>query len=894
MSPRHLASGSNLKSPSNTLDAHHVRKKYATAPQTTRTEQYSSYSFYDLPPSAKVLRATGNHNHTCTIHGRGRATTADPSAPVMPLTAPTHFYGLPTPPGVIRATSVGSSGATRRYTSRRSPRESLEEAFYDCQETSLGFLTPSLNQSHSGPPSRDDDDPTEDAVRFLCCYIPKIHLPQLQPIPCWGFSLAKGEPMTVGGSSHVTHAELPPRVWRKKSASVANDETMRYVGITEPAPTTAISSASMIRGDKVESFGRSNSTVTVCRNALFTRGRRTGTVSEMAINRNSQGNVRHQMKPPTIVTLQRAIADLNTLVHPRIHAFSADMNNSAILRVYRRSIRSMALPAECLTTSEEIRSLKSLIKSKFFSSTPKQTALVKKSKSSSGLGWREGVKKSTSESVVWFGAPHKTLQPRGSLSVSKVHTAPRSIVSRERRRYFMSQISQGTSVISMLMKGKSIQEMVWGDDGKPQNLFSSTWSLATSLAQGDLATWSRRSYRRDLSPAPIKDKAPYGGGTAITGIKRTFKTVWEHRSEMASETPYDINKSLALSEVRIPSYVTQQFSICTPKPISDGVWLPPISIFDAPLMEIPAANLSPSLLDSSCTDMKDYHAVLNPQPKHPLLESPVVDASGKPALTTPVAISQPSPPPWGNFTHSLVRVPVGSRTKPSLWSSDVAASGQMTATRGSKESTAENTPRLWKRSSARRLRSALGMGSGESWRRVAGVENIKDAETMMGTADDRAPWGTETLDDVSIISEDVESDSSSRRGARSLGGKRGLLRRISQKAGRARKKFIAVREEKYREGTEDGKYREGGTESDCPSEKTVDQRGTLEEKSKYDELEDWVCGLSEAMPILRPHSSKNYISLYGGSRATDLKIGDNQPLKLEGKSRRSVSITTIV
>ncbi|KAL5354539.1 hypothetical protein ACLOAV_000628 [Pseudogymnoascus australis] len=852
-------------------------------------------TLYELHPSAKVLRARSDHNDTCTTHGRRRAATSNPPAHTVPLIAPTQFYGPPIPPGLARATSIGSSGATRRYTSRRPTRESLEEALYDWQETSVGFLTPSLNQSHSDPPSRADDDPTEDAIRFLCCYIQKIHIPQLRPASCLGFSLAKGEPMIVGASSCVTRADLPARAWRKKSTSVANDEAMRHVRNRKPVHTTVTSSTSMIQDNKVGSLGRSNSTITVCRSALFSRGRRTGTLSEISIKRNSQGSTRHQIELPTIVTLRRAIAVLNTLSQPRIHAFTVDMNNSAMLREYRRSIRSMASPAEYLITSEEIRSLKSQIRSRFITSTPKQTTLVKKKRSSSGLGWKERVKRPSSGSVVWFGAPRKTLQHRAALSVSNVQTASRSILNRERREHFKSHIAQRTTVISMLMEGRSIHEMIWDGDSKPQNLFSSC-SLATSLAQVDLAAWSRSSYRRDAKPGSTEDKSSYSSGTAITDIKRTFKAVWEHRSEKASEMPYDINRSLSLSEVRIPSYVTQQFSICTPKPISDGVWLPPISTFNTPLIEIPAANLRPSVLDSGPAEVldpdptdsiwRDYQVVLNPKPKHPLLGSQVVNATGNPALAAPVTISQPRSSLWGQSTQSLVRVPVGSRTKPSLWRSDVAASGRMTATRGGKDSTADNSPRLWKRSSARRLRSALGMGSGESWRRVAGVENIKDAETMIGTADDRAPWGAETLDNVSIISEDVESDSSSKRGARSLRGKRGLLRRISKGAEHV--------PEKVRKRVEDRKYKYRGTESDCTSEKTVDQRRTLEEKSKYDELEDWASGLSEAAPVLRPHSSRNYTNLYGGSRTTEVKVGNNRPLKLDGGSRRSVSITTIV
>ncbi|ELR10314.1 hypothetical protein GMDG_04697 [Pseudogymnoascus destructans 20631-21] len=729
---------------------------------------------------------------------------------------------LPTPPGVVGATSIGAAEAIRQHNSRWYARESLEEAFYDCPETSVGFLTPSLNQSHSDPPSRDDDDPTEDTIRIFCCYLPKIHLPQLQGIPCLGFSLAKGRPIIVSASSHAAPVELPPRAWRKKSASVANDEAIPSLGNSKPVTTMVKRSMSFIRGTKVGSLGRSDGTITVCRNALFSRGRRTDTVSEMAIKRNTQGNIRHQMELPTIVTLRRAIAVLNTLAQPRMGHFSADMTDSAMLREYRRSIRSMALPDEYLITSEEIRSLKNQMKSRFIEPVPKQTTLLKKKRSLVGLGWKGRIKKSSSGSVVWFGAPRKNLQSRAALSISNTYTESVSVLNRGRRSHFVSHIAQRTSIIPMLMTGKSIYELVWENDGKPQNLFSSTWSLATILAQVDLATWSRNSYRQEPDPAPIEDRASYDGGTAITGIKRTFKTTWEHHSEKASDVPYDIDKSLSLSEVNIPSYVTQQFSICTPKPIADGVWLPPISTFEAPLIEIPDANLHTSALDSGPTDSiwKHYHVSLNTQSLHPLL--------GKQGLAAAVTTSQPKPSLWGHSTQSLVRVPVGSWPKPSLWSSDVAVSGQMNVTCGGRESTAENTARLWKRASARRLRSTLGMGSGESWRRVVGVENIKDAEI-----DSALLSVAETLDDVSIISEDVESDGSWKRDAISRKGKRRLLRRISQRAGRTRQKLIAAREEKARQETEDEKDKGGVAEGDYPSEKAVDQRGTLEEKSKY-------------------------------------------------------------
>lgn len=883
------ASGSNTSPPYRKLDTNNATKQHGIATQTARTKQSRPSTLHDLPLSANVLRAMSNHNHTCAIHGRRRASVSDPPALTIPLTASTRSRRLPTPPGVVGATSIGAAKATRQYNSRRSPRESLEEAFYDCQETSVGFLTPSLNQSHSDPPSRDDDDPTGDMIRILCCYLPKIHLPRIQPIPCLGFSIAKGEPMVPNTSSHAARADLPPRARRKKSASVANDEAMHSAGNTKPVTAMVKRSMSFIRGTKIGSLGRSDSTITVRRNALFSRGRRTDTVSEMAIKPNIQGNIRHQMEIPTIVTLRRAIAVLNTLTQPGTHPFSADMSDSdsAMLREYRRSIRSMASPAEYLITSEEIRSLRNQIMSRFIEPDPKQTTtLVKKKRSLVGLGWKGRIKKSSSGSVVWFGAPHKNLQSRVALSVSNIHTASVSVLNRG-RNHFMSHISQRTSIIPMLMPGKSIHEIVWENDGKSQNLFSSTWSLATILPHVDLATWSRSPYLREPDPAPIEDKASYCGGTAIVGINRTFKTVWEHPSEEVSDTPYDIDKSLSLSEVRIPSYVTQQFSICIPKPISDGIWLPPISTFKAPLIEIPAANLRNSTLDPNATDSiwKGYHVSLNTQSKHPLL--------GKQGLAAPVTISQPKPSLWGNSTRSLVRVPVGSRPKPSLWSSDVAASGQMTVTRDGKESTADNTPRLWKRASARRLRSALGMGSGESWRRVMGVENIKDAEidgALSSAIDDRAPWGAETLDDVSIISEDSESDGSWKRDAISRKGKKRLLRRISQRAGRARQKLIAAREEKARQHR---KEKEGVAEGDYPSEKTLDQRGKLGEKSKHEELEEWMRSL-EAAPVLRPHSSRNYMNLYGSSRATDRKVGDGRALKLEGGSRRSVSITTIV
>ncbi|KFY00716.1 hypothetical protein V490_01233 [Pseudogymnoascus sp. VKM F-3557] len=884
-----------MESPPSRSDSSHAWKQHRSFSQTTRTQQCSPSTLHELPPTVNVPRAT--MRHSCPAHGPKRAATSVSSVPIIPLTVATPPRELPIPPGVVRATSIGSFRATCQHKSRRSARESLEDTFYDCQENSIGFLTPSLDQSHSDPRSRDDDDPSEDRIRLLCCYLPRINLPQFRLVPCLEFLLAKDEPVIIGANSHATHANLPPRAWRKKSASVANDEAMRSVQKAKSISTIMASSTSMVQGKKLESLGRSDSTITVCRNALFSRGRRTASVSAISVKRSSKVYTRHHVELPTIVTLRRAIAVLNTLTQPSIHAFSADMNNSAILREYRRSIRSMALPTEYLITFEEIKSLKSQIQSKFIEPTPKQTALVKKRRSLVGIGRRARVKKSSSGSVVWFGAPNKNLQSRAPLPISNAQTSPGSILSHRQKGHFMSHVSQRTSIISMLMTGKGIHEMIFEDNSKAQNLFSSTWNLANSLAQADVATGSRNSHRKNPDPAPIdySDSASYGGGTAITSVKRTFKTIWEHHSEKSSDTPYDINKSLTLSEVKIPSYVTQQFSICTPKPISDGVWLPPISTFNAPFIEIPADNLRPSVLDpgpSNSSWRENHEVTLHPKPKHPLLGSPVLNVSEKPlALMAPGIVSQSKPSAWGNSTHSLVRVPVGSRPKPSLWSSDVAASGQMTAVRRGKEPAVDNTPRLWKRASARRLRTALGMGSGESWRRVLAADDIMDAGNAMEKADDRAPWGADTLDGVSIISGDAESDRSSKMDMRSLRRKNGLRRRISQKARHARNKVVVALKDK---DMEDKKAKEGGrTGSDCPSENLVYQGGTLEEKAKYEKMEEWVSGLREATPELRPRPSCNYINMYGSSRASDPKAGNDRPRKLEGGARRSVSITTI-
>ena len=257
----HVASNLNVRSPSNTLHANHTRKEHGSAAQTIRTDQDSPSTLHELPLSPKVLRAM--RNHTCPAHGRRRAAATGPLPSTIPLTAPTQYCEVPTPPGVVRATNIGSSGAICRHRSRQSIRDSLEEAFDDCQENSVGFLTPSLNQSHSDPPSRDDNDPSEDRIRFLCCYMPKIDLPQLRHRPCLRFSLSRDQPMMVGASSHASHSELFPRAWRKKSASVANDEAMRYVGNRKLVPTTVASSTSVIRGNKIGSLGRSDSTITV-------------------------------------------------------------------------------------------------------------------------------------------------------------------------------------------------------------------------------------------------------------------------------------------------------------------------------------------------------------------------------------------------------------------------------------------------------------------------------------------------------------------------------------------------------------------------------------------------------------------------------------------------------
>lgn len=159
---------------------------------------------------------------------------------------------------------------------------------------------------------------------------------------------------------------------------------------------------------------------------------------------------------------------------------------------------------------------------------------------------------------------------------------------------------------------------------------------------------------------------------------------------------------------------------------------------------------------------------------------------------------------------------------------------------------------------------------------MAGVENIKDAETVVENVDSRSPWRAETLDDVSIISDDVESDGSWR-DARPRKGTKRLLRRISQKAGHARHRLIAVRQRKAMKMSESKKSKEGECQTDCTLEKLVDQRRTLGEKSKYDELEAWVAGLGAPTPILQPRPSRNFMSAYGSSRVIDLKVGNADP-----------------
>lgn len=232
----------------------------------------------------------------------------------------------------------------------------------------------------------------------------------------------------------------------------------------------------------------------------------------------------------------------------------------------------------------------------------------------------------------------------------------------------------------------------------------------------------------------------------------------------------------------------------------------------------------------------------------------------------PATISQSKLSLWGDSTYGSARVPVTSEPKAS----------HQTAL------------------------SIVSIGSGEIWRRATRVENIRSVEKTMEKAQGRPPWEVGALDAVSISAEDMGSDGSSTIDEGSLREKRGLLKRIGKRAGQGLEKLIVPREEKTREDekvekreTQNRKCKGRGTERDCATKTAVDECGILEEKSKYDKMEKWLRGITEATPTLKSRSNRNYKSLYGSNPANDRNIGDERRLKLGSGARRSISITTI-
>jgi hypothetical protein len=372
MSSVHRAPNSNTSTSVNRLgaNANHVGRRAAASSRTVPTREHTPAKlFRELSPSERAARVT--NNRPCATHGGKRTEIAGPPAPTKVSTRARPPREVLPPVEVVRHPSIGSAGATRRRT-RRSARESLEEAFYECQENSVGFLTPSLNQSHSDPSCWDDDDPSDKRIRFFCCHLPRIHLPQHRPSPCLWHPVAKDEPRMVDARIPTTHKNVPTGVGSRKSFAMSSDEVKRSLGRMRSVPTAPVG-----QGRKVESMGRNDSISTVRHSKLSGCGRGNGALSSITTKRNHQGNIKYQVELPTIVTLRRAIAVLNTLAQPQIHDFGADMNNSAMLREYRRSIRSMASPAEYLITSEEIRGLTNLLQRRFIEPSPNRSAVVK-------------------------------------------------------------------------------------------------------------------------------------------------------------------------------------------------------------------------------------------------------------------------------------------------------------------------------------------------------------------------------------------------------------------------------------------------------------------------------------------------------------------------------------
>lgn len=376
-------------------------------------------------------------------------------------------------------------------------------------------------------------DPPEHARRSLQCVYYHVQ-PEYQARPYWWLPLSKGEPRLV-------HVHTSPSHWRRagkeRSVAFATYEVARSIKRIRSFPATpAISRRWSSTGLDDDGSPRSSGGASRLRRSTISgTDSAADALSAVRAKLTRRAASIRQMETPTVVTLRRASAVLDTVAQRRVCDMSDDPRTAPTRRA--SGLESDAQPpaqvAAYLITREEMNGLADLVQRTFADGTLREMS-GESADAAGGKGKaRAGSVPARIMSCAGAG-PLKSVPADVAVTVADVHTMARSApASSARKASSRSQGSRKSSIVSAVLPArKSIHEIVWGDDGAPQSLRSSTWRRAGFVdAGGDgppVATcWSSDSFRREVTTTAgnggegaLSAEGPGGGGKGRENLWR--------------------------------------------------------------------------------------------------------------------------------------------------------------------------------------------------------------------------------------------------------------------------------------------------------------------------------------------------------------------------------------
>jgi hypothetical protein len=265
----------------------------------------------------------------------------------------------------------------------------------------------------------------------------------------------------------------------------------------------------------------------------------------------------HQQETPTMITLRRASAVLNTVAQRQVDELNGNWPLVAPGPDDWQNLHSKVPVAAYLISPDEISALEKLIKKTFADGTPCERSgadmeaqperVIVKDNTGKKRGSEAGSRASTDKLARRGESPADV-----AVTVVDVHTVVKSPHHSRRRGSFVTQISRKSSIVSTMLSKKSIHEIIWQDDGSPASVRSSVWNISFDPKKNNLATWSSNSFRRDSDKVVVSFQRQLSSSSsrrASRALRKAtmplvFRPVWDSPPKRTSPPKTPTSRSL--------------------------------------------------------------------------------------------------------------------------------------------------------------------------------------------------------------------------------------------------------------------------------------------------------------------------------------------------------------